>query len=303
MSTLSVSDDRVQVLADSAEEQFGWQPELDCQLVAVSSASYSKDTDRFSATVATLRGSHEKKVPHLVMVDSTSDLVESLRFYDAIVVQLHPGDSAARTHVIAIQVIDELVRRGTLPEDALTLIAPAENNIFAETKRSDIIQRCQDLDIASGSRMVTAWDSISRMRRATEPILGYAIGELLGIGHDTPSEILALNAKGRAILRDTERTEIGVQLIDTAFRGVRSRLNVGEFLVDFRYFEALTSSQDGSPDSDARQRELFELMLRFAWAKAIDNDLGTRQLYNLAHRLVSSFDGVQSIADPQQHAS
>jgi hypothetical protein len=287
---------RISEMADFVELRLDDRPEI----VAVSGAMYEdpalKDRARLNAALKTANGSRQAGVPHVFLLDSKShsDVAGWLEKAGAIVVQLAAGEGGrARPYLTGSLIIDELVRRGVLPENVYMVKGEPEKNIFGGPDTPyDYLARCRGLDVAVGFRTEQTWDTMPNYLRLTESVLRNAILRILGMIKDGPSGILVLNGAGRKVFQQTTTVDLWTYLFITPFRAVQQGLKYDDFDINFRYD---AGNENGDETFDTTRKSQFDAMTKEAIALVQSDGLPVPDdVITLIKSFRPALDGVRS---------
>lgn len=236
------------------------------KLTAVSSVLFpSVDVPRFHAVLDTVRASRDAYVPHMIMLDNSSHPAagEMLRAAGAIVIELdHETEGGlARPFVIAAQLISAFATPETL-----MVKFEGEKPLFAEGRNVQmLIDAGKRFDIITGERTLSTWESMPPYQAVTEALLGVVIGAILGVSHDTPSGVIALNSIGRNVFIETTRQNSWPYLFETPYIGRGEHAaRIGAVPVAFDYHPAVVEEETGNPVFDEKRRKQIDTMVEAA---------------------------------------
>lgn len=283
------------------------------RVVAVSGAMYvniyvapggapGADAARLQAAQATAVDSRLAGVPHLFMLDSDShaDAHEALAEEGGIVLPIdHATEGGlARPYLIGALVIDELVRRGILPESVLMVKAEGEKNLFGGSDTLEhYLQCCTGFDVATGMRTNETWDTMPAFLGLTESVLAYCIEQLLDTTADAPSGILVLGSKGRKLFLDTTTANDWTYLIRTPVDADYHGFRRSDFPITFDYHPSVVAEENGNSKLDDKRRAQFALMLDFAVDLTKEQGLRSdEEIALLTDRFRKSIKGIRSAA-------
>ncbi len=230
-------------------------------LVAVSGVlQHDVNAPRFQAILDTVLASSMSGVPHLIMLDDTSHPDAAQKLIEvgaAVVVVNHETEGGlARPYVIAAQLLDAFAPH------ALMVKFEGEKPLFEGGRNIDtLLEVGRMFDITTGERTRPTWESMPPYQVTTELWLGYVIGQLLNISHDTPSGVMALNGAGRKVFIENVIENSWPYLFTIPQIGVESGCRVGSVPVDFRYHSAVVQEETGNPVFDAKRRAQLDVML------------------------------------------
>jgi hypothetical protein len=249
------------------------------RIVAVSSVMFrdpnGADKANYWAAMCTARDSSRAGVPHLFMVDSTSDpIVPRMLGANGIVLPVdHDTEGGLfRPYATAARVVDRICPR------ALMVKVEGAKNLFANRVNADAMASTGSLyDVATGVRSPETYASMPSMLALTESILATVIHALTGT-YDAASGVLAMSHAGRRIFLATT-TPSWEYLITTPHAARRAGLRVGETRVDFRYDKDVVAEEEASRGQDEKRRGQLRLMLECAIQTAGGMDALNQEQY------------------------
>lgn len=236
------------------------------RIVAVSGVlQVDLEAPRFQAVLRTVESSRDANVPHVIMLDDSSQVGtgDYLRRHGAIVIDIdHDTEGGlARPYVIAAQLVEEFA-----PYSAVMVKVEGEKPIFENADNVVcILDSSQEWDIGSGVRTPATWSSMPSFQVQTEFWLGAAIGQLLGVPSDTPSGVIALSSIGRRCFIDTVVDNDWSYLFGVPVTARKQGLLTGSFPIDFRYAPSVVAEEEGNRTFDQKRLDQIDLMLSRAY--------------------------------------